>query len=121
MLNLPEGVRIWVATAPCDMRKQADGLSALVEGCLMQQPKLGHLFVFFSRRKDFVRILFWDANGYCTVSKTPCTDAAHALARSGSGPPCPLWTSPPPNKAPIPPTRRPNPQPIEIPELFLWM
>lgn len=69
MLKLPEGVRIWVATEPCDMRKQADGLSALVEGSLMQQPKSGHLFVFFSKRKDFVRILFWDANGYCTVSK----------------------------------------------------
>lgn len=58
-----------MATQPCDMRKQADGLSALVQGSLMQQPKSGHLFVFFSRRKDFVRILFWDTNGYCTVSK----------------------------------------------------
>lgn len=69
MLRLPEGVRIWVATAPCDMRKQADGLSALVLSSLGQQPKSGHLFVFFSKRKDFVRILFWDANGFCTVSK----------------------------------------------------
>jgi transposase len=51
------------------MRKQADGLSALVEGSLGQAAKSGHLFVFFSRRKDFVRILFWDANGYCTVAK----------------------------------------------------
>jgi transposase len=51
------------------MRKQADGLSALVLGRLGQQPKSGHLFVFFSKRKDLVRILFWDANGYCTVSK----------------------------------------------------
>ena len=58
-----------MATQPCDMRKQADGLSALVESSLGQQPKSGHLFVFFSRRKDFVPILFWDANGYCTVSK----------------------------------------------------
>ena len=69
MLKLPEGVKIWVATEPCDMRKQADGLSALVQGSLGQQPKSGHLFVFFSRRRDFVRILFWDANGYRTVSK----------------------------------------------------
>jgi transposase len=51
------------------MRKQADGLSALVEGSLGQAAKSGHLFVFFSRRRDFVRILFWDANGYCTVAK----------------------------------------------------
>jgi transposase len=69
VLRLSEGVRVFVASAPCDMRKQADGLSALVEGSLGQQPKSGHLFVFFSRRKDFVRILFWDSNGYCTVSK----------------------------------------------------
>jgi len=52
VLKLPEGVRIWVATQPCDMRKQADGLSALVQGSLGQQPKSGHLFVFFSRRRD---------------------------------------------------------------------
>jgi len=58
-----------MATAPCDMRKQADGLSALVESRLGQAPKSGHLFVFFSKRRDFVRILFWDANGYCTVAK----------------------------------------------------
>ena len=45
-----------MATAPCDMRKQADGLSALVEGSLGQAAKSGHLFVFFSKRKDFVRI-----------------------------------------------------------------
>lgn len=71
MLRLPEGVRIWVATAPRDMRKQADGLSALVEGSLGQAPKPGYLFVFFSRRKDFVRILFWGANSRATNSALP--------------------------------------------------
>lgn len=69
MLRLPESVRIFVASAPTDMRKQADGLSALVKGALGEEPRSGHLFVFFNRGRDMLRILFWDTNGYCVVSK----------------------------------------------------
>lgn len=69
MLKLPEGTRIFVATSPTDMRKQADGLSALVLGALGEQPMSGHLFVFFNRHRDRIRILFWDRDGYCVVSK----------------------------------------------------
>ncbi|HYI01284.1 IS66 family insertion sequence element accessory protein TnpB [Hyalangium sp.] len=69
MLRLPESVRIFVASVPTDMRKQADGLSALVKGALGQEPRSGHLFVFFNRGRDMLRILFWDANGFCVVSK----------------------------------------------------
>jgi transposase len=69
MLRLPESVRILVASAPTDMRKQADGLAALVKGVLGQEPRSGHLFVFFNRSKDILRILFWDTNGFCVVSK----------------------------------------------------
>jgi transposase len=69
MLRLPETVSIFVASGPTDMRKQADGLAALVKGALGQEPRSGHLYVFFNRGKDMLRILFWDANGYCVVSK----------------------------------------------------
>jgi transposase len=69
MLRLPESVRIFVASAPTDMRKQADGLSALVKGALGAEPRSGHLFVFFNRGRDMLRILFWDTNGFCVVSK----------------------------------------------------
>jgi transposase len=69
MLRLPESVRIFVASSPTDMRKQADGLSALVKGALGEEPRSGHLFVFFNRGRDILRILFWDTNGYCVVSK----------------------------------------------------
>ena len=69
MLRLPESVHIYVASGPTDMRKQADGLAALVKGALGQEPRSGHLFVFFNRGKDFIRILFWDANGFCVVSQ----------------------------------------------------
>jgi len=69
MLTLPPSVRIYVATAPCDMRKQFDGISLIVEQQLQLDPRSGHLFVVFNRRGDHVRILFWDRNGYCMVAK----------------------------------------------------
>ena len=69
MLTLPPSVRIFVATAPCDMRKQFDGIAVLVEQGLRQDPRSGHLFVVFNRRGDHVRILFWDRHGYCLFAK----------------------------------------------------
>jgi transposase len=69
MLTLPPSVRVFVATAPCDMRKQIDGLSLVVQQTLGQDSRSGHLFVVFNRRGDHVRILFWDRHGYCLFSK----------------------------------------------------
>jgi transposase len=69
MLSLPPSVRIFVATAPCDMRKQIDGLALLVAQVLAQDARSGHLFVAFNRRGDMARILWWDRNGFCLFSK----------------------------------------------------
>ena len=52
MLTLPPTVRIYVATAPCDMRKQFDGIAQLVRHGLEQDPRSGHLFCVFNRRGD---------------------------------------------------------------------
>jgi transposase len=69
MLSLPPTVRVFVATAPCDLRKQFDGIAVLVEQGLRQDPRSGHLYVVFNRRGDQVRILFWDRHGYCLFAK----------------------------------------------------
>lgn len=69
MLTLPPAVRIYVGTAPCDLRKQFDGIALLVEQTLRLDPRSGHLFVVFNRRGDQVRILFWDRHGYCLFGK----------------------------------------------------
>ena len=69
MLSLPPTVRVFVATAPCDLRKQFDGIAVLVEQGLQHDPRSGHLFVVFNRRGDQVRILFWDRQGYCLFAK----------------------------------------------------
>jgi len=69
MIPLPPSVRIYVAAAPADMRKSFDGLSALARNVVNQDPMSGHLFVWFNRRGDQVRILFWDRTGYAILAK----------------------------------------------------
>jgi transposase len=69
MLTLPNAVKVYVATAPTDMRKTFNGLSAAVTSILKQDPLTGHLFVFFNARRDQVRILFWDRSGFCILAK----------------------------------------------------
>ena len=63
MLSLPPAVRIFVARGPTDLRKSFDTLCALVEQLLRQDPFSGHLFVFFNRRRDRVKMLVWERGG----------------------------------------------------------
>ncbi len=69
MLGLPPSVRIYFATELADMRKGIDGLRALVEGALRQDPFTGHLFVFVGKSRDKVKILFWDRSGFVLYLK----------------------------------------------------
>ena len=69
MLSLPPSVRLFVATQPVDGRKGVDSLVALVRSVFQQDPLGGHLFVFFSRRCDRVRIVYWDRSGFAMWSK----------------------------------------------------
>ena len=69
MLSLPPSVRILVATQLVDGRKGADSLMVLVRDVLRHDPLSGHLFVFFSKRCDRVRIVYWDRNGFAMWTK----------------------------------------------------
>lgn len=62
-------MRVFVSTGPTDMRKSFDGLCALAHSVLQQDPFSGHLFVFVNRRRDKVKILYWDRSGFCLVYK----------------------------------------------------
>ena len=63
MLNLSAGTRIYFAVGATDMRKGFDGLQGLVTGALEQDPLSGHLFLFVNRRRDKLKILYWDGDG----------------------------------------------------------
>jgi transposase len=69
MIHLPASVRVYLCLTPCDMRKSFDGLHALVRDYLALDALAGHLFVFASRRRDRVKILYWDRDGFAVWSK----------------------------------------------------
>lgn len=69
MLSLPPAVRIFVAREPTDMRKSFDTLAALVREVLRENPLSGHVFVFLNRRRDRVKLLYWDRVGFVLVYK----------------------------------------------------
>lgn len=69
MLNLPPSTRIFICSQPIDMRVAFDGLSGLVTNHFGSNPLCGHLFVFFSRRRDRMKIPFWDLDGYVIYYK----------------------------------------------------
>jgi len=69
MIALPASVRVYLASAPCDMRRSFDGLQALAAGSLQLDPFAGHLFVFGNRRRDRIKILYWDRDGFAIWAK----------------------------------------------------
>ena len=62
-------VRILVATQPGDFRKGHDGLAALVQSMLQEDPFTGTVFVFRAKRADRLKILFWDGTGLVMAYK----------------------------------------------------
>lgn len=69
MIHLPASVRVYLCATPCDMRRSFDGLHALVTGVMKLDAFAGHLFVFANRRKDRVKILYWDRDGFAVWAK----------------------------------------------------
>lgn len=63
MLSLPYPLRVFAATAPTDMRKSFSGLVGIVEKELGQQVEAGGLFLFFSRRRNALKVLFFTGDG----------------------------------------------------------
>ena len=69
MLTLAAGTKVFLATAPVDLRRGHDGLCALVRSALTLDPFAGHLFVFIGRRVDRIKVLFWDRGGFVVYYK----------------------------------------------------
>ena len=65
MIALPPQIRVLVYRQPTDMRKSFNGLVALTESEMKQDPLSGSFFVFVNRRRDRVKILYWGQTGFC--------------------------------------------------------
>ena len=66
---LPASTKVFMACKPVDMRKSYQGLSVLVEQLLSHDPFSGHLFVFYNKRRDRLKVLYWNLNGFCIWQK----------------------------------------------------
>ena len=64
MLTLVLPNQVYLCRTPTDTRKSFDSLAALVRDELKSDPFSGSLFVFFSRRKDRIKLLYWDQDGW---------------------------------------------------------
>jgi transposase len=69
MIAWTPGTRIFVAVAPVDLRRGFEGLCAHVERVLEQQVMAGGLFVFTNRRRNRLRLLWFDGTGLWQATK----------------------------------------------------
>jgi transposase len=84
MISLPSPVRVFLHTPATDLRKGFDALSGLVTTAFGQDCTSGHLFLFVNRRRDRIKILYWDRDGLAIWYKrleTPGTFQLPAIAR----------------------------------------
>jgi transposase len=69
MFSLSGAVKIYYCSAPVDLRKSFNSLPGAVWQHINQDPTSGHLFVFFSKSKKLVKIIYWEDGGYCIWAK----------------------------------------------------
>lgn len=69
MLSFHSGLKVFVATAPCDLRMSFNGLWAAASEKLGEDPKSGALFVFGNRRRNRIKVLYFDGTGVVILAK----------------------------------------------------
>ena len=69
MIGFTRRVRVFAYVKPTDMRKQYDGLYALVVSEMKADPLSGDLFLFTNRRRTRAKVLLWDGTGLCVYQK----------------------------------------------------
>jgi transposase len=76
LATAPES-KVYVAVGYTDMRKSINGLALLVEEHFQLNLFSGSLFAFCNRKKDRVKILYWERNGFCLWMKRLEEDVFH--------------------------------------------
>ena len=93
---IPSGVEVFVALAPEDMRSSFDRLSGVAKEQVGYEARSGALFVFYGRRRDALKLLFFDGSGMCIFYKrldrgtfslpTPMAEGAQHVTIDDGGP-----------------------------------
>src|SRR3984885_1569375 len=69
MIQVAAGTKVYLACRPVSMRYGFDGLAAQVGSVLAADPFSGHVFIFRSKRADYLKILYYDGTGLCLFAK----------------------------------------------------
>jgi transposase len=69
MLSFHSHLKVFVATAPCDLRMSFNGLWNAAQQQLGEDPKSGALFVFGNKRRTRIKLLYFDGTGVCVLAK----------------------------------------------------
>ena len=69
MIQVPSGVKVWLATGHTDMRTGFAGLALMVQETLKRDPMGGHLFVFRGRGGGLIKVIWHDGQGACLFTK----------------------------------------------------
>ena len=69
MIPMMPGTKVYLACRPVSMRYGFDGLAARVAQVLAADPFSGHLFLFRSKRADYLKMLYYDGTGLCLFAK----------------------------------------------------
>lgn len=69
MLTLSSAVKVFLAVQACDMRKSFNGLQAITRERLNEDPQSGALFLFTNKRRNRLKILYWDGTGMWVLNK----------------------------------------------------
>lgn len=69
MLTIPSTVKLFAAINPVDFRRGIDGLTAIVENEFGIEAMSGDIFIFLNKRANQVRLLFWERDGFCLLTK----------------------------------------------------
>jgi transposase len=69
MIEIHGSTRVFLCSQAIDMRLGFDGLAGMVKSYFSMNATCGHLFVFFSRRRDRMKLLFWDRDGFALYYK----------------------------------------------------
>jgi len=69
MFNFASSLRVYLCIHPTDMRKSFNGLHRIAKHELERNPMDGNLFVFLNRRRDRLKLLYWDGTGFWVLAK----------------------------------------------------